>query len=330
MQTLAALAAFGGALSASEVRADSASASPAARIQYEAPAGCPGIEAFRERIRRRTTRFREDAASPNFIGLHASVEVTKQRAAGQLVVTTPTGERASRLLTAATCGEVVDALALMASLSVNLLDSPQSNRPTPPPVPAPAPTPPPPPGPAKVAAPEPRGAFRLGVGTGADAAWGVTPATLVAARFFVDGATGFSNGVGLAVRAAFERAARGDVAGATGSADFTWTVGTLDVCPLQLGAAGFAFLPCARAELGELTGTGLDILPRRQARTVWAAGALAGRMTFAPVRALRVEIEGGARFPFVRDHFVFLPDWPYYEPPAAGGLLGASLVGSFL
>jgi hypothetical protein len=153
---------------------------------------------------------------------------------------------------------------------------------------------------------------------------------MVAERFFLDGATGFTNGVGLAVRAAFERAARGDVAGTTGSADFTWTVGTLDVCPLQFGAAGFAFLPCARAELGQLAGTGVDILPRREARTLWAAGGLAGRVSYAPVRSLRVEIEGGARFPFVRDHFVFLPDRPYYQPPAAGGLVGASLLGSFL
>jgi len=161
----------------------------------------------------------------------------------------------------------------------------------------------------------------------------VTPAVLWGPRLFLDLTSPFRPGVGLVgldVRAGIERANRDNVAGTTGHADFTLTVGVLEVCPLRLAALEFSFLPCARLEAGELDGAGIDILPTREARRGWLSGALLGRAGWTPLRPISIELEGGAQAPFIRDHFLFLPEQPYYTPPAVSGIVGASVVATFL
>ena len=102
------------------------------------------------------------------------------------------------------------------------------------------------------------------------------------------------------------------------------------MCVLRLVALQFSFLPCARLEAGELDGAGIDILPTREARRGWLAGALVGRAGWTPLRPISVQLEGGAQAPFIRDHFLFLPEQPYYTPPAVSGIVGASVVATFL
>ncbi len=332
-------------------------------LLYEAPATCPDAEAFRTLVRRRTPRFRENTTDPLAVRVSVRLRVAHAHATGGLEVTAPGGERSSRTLTGASCGELADALALMAALAIDPL---AATRPTPappaamsaiappPPPPPPPPVPPPPlppvdlppaprapppasppaglatPSPAPGAPPGPAPRWHLSVGGGAEVSSGITPEALLGPRFFLE-ATSPPRGVfGWSLRAGFVRSSLSNIPGDSGLASFTWTVGTLDVAPLKWSRGPFALFPSALVEAGELDGRGVSPPPAGEATRGWLALAALARARWTPVRPLSLEIDGGARFPLLRDQFVFTPSIKYYRPPAVSALAGGSIVVTFL
>jgi hypothetical protein len=326
-----------------------------ARLTYEAPPGCPDRAAFEAKVRRRTPWLREDGASPDSVTLAVTVDAEEHPASGRVEVVSPQGERTSRSLTAASCEELTDALALMTALSIDLLAGASDGllqapreRPEAPPSPPPraepaASSPPPaprtpPPGPVPRVAPPPpaspppdrsRG-WRFAAGVGADVSWGVTPEVMFGPRASVEATSPRRGVLGLSLRAAVARAARASMPVSGGEADFTWTIGTLDICPLRWEQGSLTLAPCARLEAGKLDGTGVNVMPVHDAPRGWLAVAALARLrwTFAPPLAL--EIEGGVRAPFIRDRFIFDPDTLVYQPPPLSALAGAGLVVTFL
>ncbi|HEY5241547.1 MAG TPA: hypothetical protein VIJ22_08785 [Polyangiaceae bacterium] len=121
-------------------------------------------------------------------------------------------------------------------------------------------------------------------------------------------------------RAGFERASSGPVdAGNGATADFTWTVGILDVCPTRWTLGALSLEPCVRAEAGVLEGAGGGIVPARDLKPPWVAVGPTGRARLFVAGPIFLELDAGARFPLTRTRYFFEPDETVDQPPVAGG-----------
>ena len=325
------------------------------RLTYDAPDGCPDAAIFRRKIERRTRSFVREQSRPADFSLTVAIRASSRGFSGTLGITGPHGERTLRSLNATSCPEVTDALALMAALAMDPLatthEAVVALPPPPPPVPPPLP---PPPAPPNAVAPTPpsleplvlqpsapaepllaRSATRhsrpweFGAGVGADLSWGVTPSVMIAPKAFVDVTSPFRGPLGLTLRVGFERASRSNTGNSSGEADFTWTLGTLEACPLRWTWRSLAAFPCLRLEAGELDGTGVTGSPNLESKRGWFAAAALGRLRWTPIPHFALELEGGARAPFIRDKFVFEPSTEIYQPAVVSALLGASARGFF-
>lgn len=296
------------------------SAPVVARVSYEAPAGCPDAAAFKLQIQRRTPRFVDDVTRAPALVLSVSLTGNDKEMTGTLDVISPSGERSRRSIAGASCVEVTDALALMAALAIDPLALASSHAPVPdpvapPPPPAPAPTarpaalqapdplsppahsPPPPIEPVerttpRTSQPRPGSRWEFAAGAGANLSSGVTPDVLLGPVVFLEVASPHRGLFGVSIRAGFERATASDVVNAGGAASFTWTLGTVDACPLRWTRGSFSLSPCARMEAGELDGSGANIPAPNEAKRGWLALAALGRASWTPIRHLAVELEG--------------------------------------
>ncbi|MGK3964197.1 hypothetical protein WMF01_26830 [Sorangium sp. So ce1667] len=117
-------------------------------------------------------------------------------------------------------------------------------------------------------------------------------------------------------------------------ARFQLTKGRLDVCPVDLPLfAGAGITPCATYELGVLHAEA-DYDPDAPSEYTehsrpWSTPGLLGRFHIEPTDWLRIEVQGGAMFPTVRDVYYYIPDSAIYAIPAVGGFFGAGAGVSF-
>jgi hypothetical protein len=129
-------------------------------ISYRAPPACPTQAAFLEHLRSRLGA--SQAAGGSGRGLDVQIIVSGDRYVGRLSLIASDGRSTNKTLSDADCGELVDALALVAALALEtdgvehvVLDPGQTPAvPAPAPAPLPAPLAPPPP-PASSPAPAP-------------------------------------------------------------------------------------------------------------------------------------------------------------------------------
>ncbi|WP_437839905.1 hypothetical protein [Sorangium sp. So ce1153] len=117
-------------------------------------------------------------------------------------------------------------------------------------------------------------------------------------------------------------------------ARFQLTKGRLDVCPVDLPLfASAGITPCATYELGVVHAEA-DYAPDAPSDYTehtrpWSTPGLLGRFHIEPTDWLRIEVQGGAIFPTVRDVYSYIPDEATYEIPAVGGFFGAGAGVSF-
>ncbi|WP_437310650.1 hypothetical protein [Sorangium sp. So ce388] len=117
-------------------------------------------------------------------------------------------------------------------------------------------------------------------------------------------------------------------------ARFQLTKGRLDVCPVDLPLfASAGITPCATYELGVVHAEAdyafdapSDFIEHTRP---WSTPGLLGRFHIEPTDWLRIEVQGGAMFPTVRDEYVYIPDAATYRIPAVGGFFGAGAGVSF-
>jgi hypothetical protein len=88
-------------------------------ITYGAVAACPGRDAFIAQVQARTSRARVAADGELGRTIAVSVQPTGRGFFGTLVVTTPAGETSTRDVSAESCDEVVEALALITALTID-------------------------------------------------------------------------------------------------------------------------------------------------------------------------------------------------------------------
>ena len=113
--------------------ADRAAASTL-RLVYEAPAECPGSEAFIAAVRAQTKTATLTADGDGSPGISVRIARSGSQLRGRLEIEEPGREASVREVTATTCEEVVSALALMTALAI---DADLEARPTNPPTAAP-------------------------------------------------------------------------------------------------------------------------------------------------------------------------------------------------
>jgi len=265
-------------------------------ITYGAVAACPGRDAFIAQVRARTSRARVAAEGELGRTIAVSVQPTGRGFFGTLVLTTPNGETSTRDVSAESCHEVVEALALITALTIDPeantrplreVAAPPSTTPTQPGTPQPlppqpasasSPAQPPTPAPAASAAPTrspaaPAAALppaappdeagptstetRLVVGAqGEIRVGGVAPHWVLAPRLFLE----FGSAAGTLFSPLGDLSIAGTsthVEADVGDAQLLWLVARVEGCPLNLTGDDTAGLrPCATFEGGILRGVG--------------------------------------------------------------------------
>jgi hypothetical protein len=290
----------------------------AAHLEVQAAVGCATRDELAARVAVRSPRIRfleDDAAEARATALRASIAPgANGGVVGELVVLDPDGRRSSRRLSAPTCAEAIDALALIIVITLDpryvaapALELEQGPRPA---------------GPAPRASPQ-------------QPADEVRPPARASARQFEAGAAGMlisgpAPGLmtGLAVRvfAALNRTAgrrasiwspavrltaahawRSGIDEPGGTAAFALDVLSLDVCPIRLPVAAVDLRACAAAMAGRLSAAGSDTYsPSSQERPfVSLGGSAILSVTLGP----HLELSGGfgAGDAPIRDSFEFSP-----------------------
>ncbi len=297
---------------------------PPAHLDLVAPPGCATSEELETRVTQRSAHIRF-SPEPG-AGLALRVAIVSQPAgavAATLEIAGADGSRSERRLDAATCGEALDALALMIAV---LLD-PRALIAPPPPA-----RPPQPAALVEVAAPvPPLPPRRWGVVVGAEAHTISGPMPEAAPGLAVGVAVAPEPGTGHrfwspAARLRWAHSWVPTWQAPGGTADFTLDSLELDVCPVALGTAGFAARACAAAIGSRIVARGSQTFSAEtHVEYLMAAGAAVWlALRVAPHVALEGTLVGGLSLQ--RDSFAFRPATFYrVAPMTLAGSLGLGL-----
>ncbi len=265
----------------------------------------------------------QDPAAYTVIGI--SIQLEQHDHSYRLTLDTERdGNQGTRVFEAGSCGEVVDAAALLLTL---MLDEVRSEAPTPaapPPPPPPAPTPPPPP----PAAPR-RRAHAI-----------VQAAALGELGYLPRAGAGAQLAAGVAVqRSRIELTGLWlpDVRSGRGADGARVAIGLwaarLGYCHRLVGRR-VALFGCLGLELGRARGQGLDLSQRRDRAYLWSAGYAGLRGSLALGRGVALLLEPGLSVPFERRRFVSIdasgdPSEALHTPAPVSGRLAIAVEASF-
>jgi hypothetical protein len=266
----------------------------AVEVDYEVPEGCPSRQAFVDAVHERAPFAAVSPAQPGVERVRVVVvprrPPSREGLTGSLVLE---GEsEPARSFDAASCADVVRALALALALH---LASRQATEPAPPSTAPPeAPSAPPTP-PARPSRPAPAGSrspWAFAVGLGGGARTGVAPSPSPAAVLAVELSRRGSVPISVVISVGY-------ASGQAARVGFRHVVGGLDVCvPWVRPSARWAFAPCARLEAG----THVAVSASSTAEP-WIAAGLVGRVRLALVRSLFVEGAVGPIVPLASPRF---------------------------
>jgi hypothetical protein len=303
--------------------AGSANEQPAApAIEYSAPALCPDGEAFRSRFQARLAG--SGTASPR--SLHVEIEQGAGEYLGRLTVRDRDDAEATREVRGERCEEVVDALAFLSALSVDLLQAQAPNEQAPAATAAPAqrPTPTPEATPRETARPPGGSRLRWTAGAQAEGVSFVGPGVQLGAGLFAEADLSGAGVLSPAVRiTASWIQSRSISVQSGGTATLSLAAGRVDACPVRLPGRGNLWVaPCAGLEVGVVRGEGEDVANAHSGTRLWVAADALTRLTWDVVGPLAAELQAGVTVPFVLHEFRFEPNVGIYQPPAVGAFGG--------
>lgn len=323
------------------------------RLEYRALAdGCPDATAFLDKVRTHTAGIRLAAPGEAARTFRVNISAAEQgKLRGEFLVSAregPEDTSASRVISGDTCGEIVEALAVFAALSLGSEAPPPRPLPEQPKEPPPE-TPAPPVQPiAEKPAPRPRvratpapaetpfaPAHWCGrAGLGLRAVGVGTPSRLLMPGLF--GELGYERSASEVhleplLRLGFSRAGVDTEATPQGAAHLRWTTVRLDACALSLRPdRDVAVRPCLSATAGLFNVTGRAVAqPRSRELAWWAAGGLL-RAQWRAWSHLTLEAELAIEAPLRRDRFHVEPATAVYRVPATLGSAGIALSIDFL
>ena len=294
----------------------------AIRVEYSVVAECPSESEFLDRLRTHTRRFRIAGE-----GEPARTFAIAVDAAGhaKLTIRDVDGAQSERPLSGASCGEVVDGLALIAALAIDpaatiapVASSASSSAPPPPP-------PPKPPPPPLVVRPAPSAGSRWAFSAGArvDMVAGISPRASFGAAVFLGIARLSESVFAPTLRLYAHGALPSSIAVDAASARFSRYGGSLEACPIRIGDA-FAVRPCISIFAGAVRAVGNDIEAARGQNVAWLSSSLSLRFEAPLARWLRVELEPGLY------HYRFEPATSIYTTPRLAAFGAINLAVLFL
>jgi hypothetical protein len=312
-------------------------------LRYDAPDGCPSSAAFEGAVGRFSSRVvfeHDDDGRPR------SLTVTVRERAPLFVGEVAVGTGSVRSVEGATCGEVVDALALIAALAIDPtaklsppapaapIVPPPAAPPPAPPIPPPAPPPPTPPPPPDLLVPEEE----------------AVPTRAIPARWHADldaagtlrsgiasvGVLGATLGVSLRSRSdrplapvlgvAFAYATSGPFDGTSPAATYQLFAGQLLACPVRLARVGaFSLFPCLATDVGVIQGTGesSSVTHLTQSAPLWLDGTLGLRGVVHLAGPFFAQVDASGAVSFVQPSFIFREPQRSIASVSGFGLVGS-------
>jgi hypothetical protein len=287
-------------------------------LTYDAPVECPARESCLERVRLRLgARTLEERPKQLLVKVRPDAEGY----AAELTAPEPEKPALTRSVSAPSCDEVVDALALIAVLALDPTDERKPDPPPPPPLlleerEAPVSSPPPP----------SRWRWSGAVGAQTELVGGVAPGPLLGFPIYIELRAVREQLLAPSVRLAFVPTRTSTAVRAEGSAHFRWTLGRLEACPVEIVPRTTIHLrPCARVDAGVVYATGDLRGNPRDARRGWVSVAALARAQWVIAQPLAVELGAGGVVPLTADTFYFQPADDVYKPGTIGVLANVSI-----
>ena len=316
------------------------------QVEFDAPTGCSGADAFFRSLSSRTDMVRQADGSEPHTTLQVRLTRTRGRVLGELRVVDDRGGTDTRKMQGATCDDVVQALSLTAALAMDpsaLLSAPAT-------APVPEAT-----GlsgtetsAARLAANPlatrnrseadlrkavddvsasnaatyvPR--FEVGAST-----LGTTlltsranPGIAVSSRWTLDGQGVLRTTLGLAIAYL-----RNDAMQSPGPVQVSLTEGVATACPLRLSASILTFQPCALMAAGWFTASGRQGMHNYHVGHLWLSAGGSLRMAAALGHGLSLDLEGGVVAPFFkRRYYSTTPDQVVGETPSISPIISLGL-----
>ncbi len=273
------------------------------RIVWSSSARCGDGRAFLAELQRRTARLRPAQQGEHAITLIVETFPSARGVRGQLTVRKPGGDLSVREVPGVSCDEVESAMALIAAL---MLD-PLAGREEP--------------------------ITRHGAGAAepdrapAKSAWSLRAEPHLTVRTGVAPSVAWGQGVGLmltreanALRPSLglsAQLAHATVSAAQGSAELSWAVAQLALCPAALQPAGVWDLRlCATFQLGRLRGEGFRTANPAREAIGWSSAGIELQARYRLLGPLWLGWEGGLSFPFTRERFYLEPAQTLHRVPA--------------
>lgn len=333
--TAARALAFAGVVVAAPAWAQPAVEAEATRFEFRAPAGCSSSEDFAARVGRRSRRIRlvSDASVRRSLVVEIQQAPSGGALRGTVTVVEPEGATRTRRLKASSCEEAVEALSLIATVTLDpdaMTGEPPPEEPPPKPEPKPSPPSSPPKKPApSFRRPPPNEPYRFSFGLAGALLLEMAPEP-------VPGATATAafeiNPGGIASpfwRLSVTHAQRRRMIAPGGAASFAFTLPTLDVCPVRLGPRAFGLRPCAFVTLGLLRTWGDDdTLQNETYSRLYGAAGVAAWLGWRVSEALEIIADGRVSAPFRRDEFAF-DHAVFFRTPTPGFSVGLGVAGGF-
>lgn len=299
-------------------------------FEFHAPEGCSSAEDFTARVRQRSWRIRlQPGAGSTARSLRVEIQPPGSGGALRGIVTVVEADGAvrTRQLKAASCEEAVNALSLIATVTLD--PDAMLGEPAPQSQPQPPPVAPKPPVPVAASSPRPRRPpaprLRFGVGLSATLLLRMAPKPAPGGTAFVSLELQPQAVFSPLLRLALTHAQRRAVAAAGGDLNFAFTLPTLDVCPVRFGPPMFGLRPCAFASTGLLETWGSETShAETHARFYGQVGAaLLARLRVS--EAFEIIADGRASLPFARDQYGFDRASAFTTPiPGFSASLGAA------
>jgi len=300
-------------------------AATSARLEVQALPDCTTREELAARVAARSRRIHFDDDKPGGPTIRTVIAPAPHGGAvGELVIVQPDGRSSSRRLSAASCAEATDAIALIIALTLDPMSASAASAPTrvpPPPAAAPrAPAAPPsttaPPAPAADREPvtvagratSPAATRRrFGGGVAAQEIFGLTPGALPGLGLYLIAALDRDALWSPAVMLAGTHASSTGLLEPGGTAAFTLDAITVDACALRLHRAPVEARACATALYGRLGAAGSETYSQASADRPFAAAGGALLLSLDLGRLFELSGRFGASASLIRDSFAFTP-----------------------
>lgn len=332
--TAALASAIAGVVVAVPGLAQQAAGTQATRFEFRAPAGCSSAEDFAARVSKRSWRIKLSNAGG--AGRSLLVEIRPGATLrGTVTVVEADGATRTRQLKAKSCEEAVDALSLIAAVTLDpdaTLGEPAPEAPPEPASAAPPSSPPPPPAPSSPPPAPPRvqpaPRYRVSLGLGGALLLHMAPGAAFGAT--ASAALELDPGDLLApfLRLSLLHAQRRGVAERGGQASFAFTLPTLDACPVRFGPRVLGLRPCAYGSLGLLEVWGEGSLQNETHARLYGSAGVAAWLGWRVSETFEIIADGRAGLPFRRDEFAF-DGQGFFESPRAAFSFGLGAAGGF-